>query len=42
MREASIDAATRKATQHCQMWGKQAFLVEEFVDDVTVARFACR
>ncbi len=42
-REASIDAATRKAAEHCQLWGKHAVLLEEFTDaDVTVADFACR
>ncbi len=42
-REASIDAATRRAAEHCQLWEKHAVLLEEFTDaDVTVARFACR
>ncbi len=42
-RETSIDAATRRAAEHCQNWGKHTVLLEEFTDaDVTVARFACR
>lgn len=41
--EASIDEAGARANRHCQTWGKQGVLLEEFEDqDVTTARYACR
>ena len=41
--EASIGEASARANRHCQTWGKQAVLLDEFEDqDVTTARFSCR
>jgi hypothetical protein len=42
-REATVDIARGEALEHCRGYGKDAVLLDEFVDrDITTAHFACR